>query len=135
MIDEARILMAEAVMVLSPDMARQQIIERTDRPPPLDRPRHLQPFGMLVEHRIDDVNECLIAVEQTVSAGQQIALEPALAEMFGQHLHDASAAGEMLVIGFDRSGPRAVGHLEHRIEPIGCRFIGTHDAEVPRLGV
>ena len=31
-IDEARILMAEAVVVLTPDVRRQQIIERRDRP-------------------------------------------------------------------------------------------------------
>jgi hypothetical protein len=33
-IDEARILMAEAVMVLAPDMRGQEIVERGDRPPP-----------------------------------------------------------------------------------------------------
>ena len=33
-VDEARILMAEAVVVLPPDMARQQVVERGDRPPP-----------------------------------------------------------------------------------------------------
>ena len=33
-IDEAGILMAEAVVVLPPDMRRQQIIQRRDRPPP-----------------------------------------------------------------------------------------------------
>ena len=37
MIDKSGILMAEAIMILAPDMRRQQIIERSDRPPP----RHL----------------------------------------------------------------------------------------------
>ena len=35
-IDEAGVLMAEAVMVLAPDMRGQQIVERGDRPPPRD---------------------------------------------------------------------------------------------------
>ena len=33
-IDEARILMAEAVVILPPDVAREQVVERRDRPPP-----------------------------------------------------------------------------------------------------
>jgi hypothetical protein len=35
----------------------------------------------LVEHRVDDVDEGLVAVEEAVAAGQQIALEPALTLM------------------------------------------------------
>ena len=35
-VDEARILVAEAVVVLPPDMARQQVVQRGDRPPPRD---------------------------------------------------------------------------------------------------
>ena len=36
MIDEARVLVAEAIVVLPPDMRRQQIIERADGPTPRD---------------------------------------------------------------------------------------------------
>jgi hypothetical protein len=50
MVDEPRILMAEAVMVLAPDMARQQIVQRPDRPPPGNVVAHLEPLGVLVEH-------------------------------------------------------------------------------------
>jgi hypothetical protein len=45
-IDEAGILMAEAVVVLAPDMRGQQVIERGDRASPCQAARHLQPFGM-----------------------------------------------------------------------------------------
>jgi hypothetical protein len=36
---------------------------------------------VLVEHRIDDMNESLVAREQTVPAGEQITLQPALAQV------------------------------------------------------
>ena len=35
-VDEAGILVAEAVVILPPDVARQQVVERGDRPPPGD---------------------------------------------------------------------------------------------------
>ena len=82
------ILVAEAIVILAPDMARQQIVQRGDRPPPRNVVGHLQPLGVLVEHRIDDVNESLIARKEAVAAGQEIALEPTLALVLAEHLHD-----------------------------------------------
>ena len=40
-IDEAGVLMAEAVVVLPPDVRGQQVVERGDRPPPGDVPCHV----------------------------------------------------------------------------------------------
>ena len=51
-------------------MRRQQIIERGDRTPPGQMPRHLQPFGVLVEHGIHDVDEGLVAGEEAVAAAE-----------------------------------------------------------------
>ena len=68
-----------------------------DRPPPGDVPRHLQPLGVLVEHRVDDVDERLVAVEQPVAAGEQVAFEPALALVLAEHLHDPAVGGEVVV--------------------------------------
>ena len=65
-------------MVSAPDMRGQEIVERGEWPA---LPRHLEPLGVLVEHRIDDVDEGLVAVEQPVAAGDQIAFKPALAEV------------------------------------------------------
>jgi hypothetical protein len=42
---------------------------------------HLQPFGVLVEHRVDDVDKGLVAAEEAVPASQQITFQPALALM------------------------------------------------------
>src|SRR5882672_358048 len=79
MIDEAWVLMAEAIVVLPPDMGSQQIIQRSDRPPPGNVARDLEPFRMLIEHGIDNVNERLVAGKESVPASEQISLQPALA--------------------------------------------------------
>ena len=79
MIDEAGVLMAEAVVILPPDMRSQQIVERSDRAPPRDLVGALQPFGVLIEHGVDDMDEGLVAGEKSVAPGQQISFEPALA--------------------------------------------------------
>src|SRR6185437_9484176 len=92
-IDEAGILMAEAVVILAPDMGSEEIVEGGNRAPPRQRPRDLQPFGMLVEHRVDDVDEGLVAGEEAVPAGEQVAFEPALAEMLAQYLHHSPIMG------------------------------------------
>jgi hypothetical protein len=87
-VDEPGILVGESVVVLPPHMRGQQVVQRGDRRPPRDGAGGLEPLGVLVDHRVDDVDERLIAVEQPVPAGEQVALQPALAQMLGKHLHD-----------------------------------------------
>ena len=82
--------MAETIVVLPPDVRGEQIIQRSDRPPPWNVARDLQPFGMLIEHRIDDVNERFVAGEEAVPAREQITFEPALALVLAQHFHHAA---------------------------------------------
>ena len=65
----------------------------------------LQPLRVLVDHRVDDVNERLVAGEEAVSAGQEVAFEPALALMLGEHLHDAAIRREVVVVGKTRRRP------------------------------
>ena len=93
----------------------------------------LQPLGVLVEHRVDDVDERLVAVEQAVAAGQQVALEPALAEVLGEDLHDAPV-GREVIVGCQPSRPPRRGRSPRtrRSEPVGRRLVGSHDAEVRR---
>ena len=67
--------------------------------PPGDVAAHLEPLGVLVEHRVDDVDEGLVAVEEAVAAAEQIALQPALAEVLGEDLHDATVGSEVVVGG------------------------------------
>ena len=120
-------------MVLAPDMRAQQVIERWNRPSPGNSVRHLEPLRVLVEHRIDDMNECLVAVEQAVPAGERVAFEPPLAEVLAQHLHHPAIGREVIIDGERLRHPGPVGHVEDGAESIGDRFIGSHQAEVPGI--
>ena len=81
------------------------------------------------------MDEGLVAVEQAMPAGQQVALEPALALVFGQHLDHPAGSGQMLVdLGSEKLGfPLLVGHLEDRLQTVGRSLIGSEDAEVVRI--
>ena len=113
MVDKAGVLVAEAIVVLPPDVAGQQVVQRGDGPPPRNVIADLQPLGVLVEHRVDDVDERLIAGEEAVPAGQQIALKPALALVLAEHLHDPAIGSEMVVPRMGLRDPGAIGDLEH----------------------
>ena len=99
-VEEAGILVREAVVILLPDVGGEQIVERGDLPPPGQLRCDLQPLGVLVEHRIDDVNEGLVAVEQPVPSGEQIALQPALALVLAEHRvqHPSGGREELVVL-------------------------------------
>ena len=62
-----------------------------------DCARDLEPLGVLVDHRVDDVDEGFVAGEEAVAAGEQIAFEPALAQVFSEHFHDAAVGGEIFI--------------------------------------
>src|SRR3954464_12844032 len=85
---------------------------------------------MLVEHRVDDVDESLVAVEEAVPARQEVALEPALAEMLRQDFHHASVGSEPHVGGLRLRVPRAVRDSEDVVEPIRRSLVRTEQAEV-----
>jgi len=129
-VDEAWVLVREAVVVLAPDVRREQVVEGPDRAAPRDLPRHLQPLRVLVEHRVDDVDEGLVAVEKAVPAGEQVALEPALAEVFAQHLDRLSLRGEVLVRRQDLGLPLARGRGEDVGEAIRGGLVRPEHAEV-----
>jgi hypothetical protein len=60
---------------------------------------------MLIEHRVDDVDERLIAREQAMASREQISFEPAFAQMLAQHLDDATVDAE---INIDLSYARSI---------------------------
>ena len=134
-IDEARVLMRRAVVVLAPHMRAQQVVQRRDRPPPRQFPARRKPFRVLVQHRVHDVHKRFVAVEQAVPSGQQVAFQPALAQVLRQHLHHAAVGCQVLVVGLDLGKPHLVGRSVDGVEPIGGRFVGTHEPEsVPVAG-
>ena len=62
--------MAEPVVILPPDVRAEEVVERSDRSSPRDVVAGLEPLGVLIEHRVDDVDERLVAREESVPARQ-----------------------------------------------------------------
>ena len=117
-VDEAGILMRESVVILAPDMRGQEVVQRGDLPPPRQLRGDLQPLGVLVEHRIDDVDERLVAVEQAVPTGKQVALEPALALVFAEHFHHPPGGSEKFVVWLDCGIPLALGRFKEGFQTV-----------------
>ena len=80
------------------------------------------------------MDERLVAVEQPVPPGQQVALQPSLAHVLGQHLHHPAIGRQVIVPGHDLPVERPVGHLEDVAEPVGRRLIRPEQPEVRRVG-
>ena len=96
-IDKPGVMMAEAIMVLTPDVRTQKIIQRGDGPAPGNVSRHFQPFRVLVKHGIDDMDKGFVTVEKSMTACKQVTLEPTLAHVFAEDLHHPAVGGNFLV--------------------------------------
>ena len=95
--------------------------------------RFLQPFGVLVEHRVDDVDEGLVAGEQAVAAGKDVAFEPAFERVLAEHLHHAAEDVEFAAVGIFRlvfGKPGLLRSGVDRGEPVGGGFVGAENAEM-----
>jgi hypothetical protein len=64
-----------------------------------------------------------------VAAREQVALQPALAEVLGEDLHHPAVGRRARRRRLRLGDPRAVGDLEHRAEAVGRRLVGAEDAE------
>src|SRR5437588_3981495 len=127
---EPWVLMTEAVVVLPPDVRGEQIVERSDGTPPGDVSRRLQPLGVLIKHRINDVYEGFITVEEAVTTCEEIAFEPALTEMFAQDLHHATRWREV-VVGFkNRFDEDSISRFKESVQAIRRGLVRPHHTEV-----
>ena len=98
--------------------------------------RLLQPFGVLVVHRIDDVDERFVGVEQAVAAGQEIAFEPAFERVLAEHLHDAAIGSDVCAVGvfrLDLLKPSLQAGLIDILQPIGRVLVRAEHAEVAHV--
>ena len=130
-VEETGILVREAVVILLPDVGGEQIVQRRDLPAPGQFQRYLQPLGVLAEHRVDDANEGLVAVEQPVPPGQQISFQPTLALVLAEHrVQHASGGREEFIILHFPGVPLTVGDFKNRAQEIRECLIGTEDAEI-----
>src|SRR6516162_5174026 len=119
MINETRVLVTEAVVILPPDMRTEQVVERGYRAAPGDVAGHFQPFGVLVEHRVNDVYEGLVAAEEAVPARQQVTFEPALALMFGQYFQNTTVRRKMIVFRENLRDITAICDLQYILPAVG----------------
>lgn len=65
-VEEAGVLVREAVVVLSPDCGCEEDVERGDFLAPFDFEAFLEPLAVLVDHGVNDVDEGFVAVEKPV---------------------------------------------------------------------
>src|SRR5215471_20965334 len=95
----------------------------------------LQPLGVLIEYRINDMNECLVTRKEAVAASQQIALKPTLALVLAEHFHDPSIGREVIVPRKRLGDPGAIGHLEYVLPAVRVVLVGTEQPEIPLINV
>ena len=85
---------------------------------------------MLIEHRIDDVDEGLVAREQAMAPGEEISFEPAFAQMLAQHLHDAAIDAEIDVDLFDLGHPFLAGDFVDGLQPVRRGLVRAEEPEI-----
>ena len=136
-VDEARILVGEAVVVLPPHGGGDQAIPGGDRGAPGGMvPAALQPFGVLVEHRGNHMGEGLVGVEEAVATGEEVALHHSHQGVLAEHLHHPATAGQLTAIGIFREQlfhPHLLALLIDRLQAVGGGFIGAEHPQRIRI--
>ena len=76
------------------------------------------------------MDERLVARDEPVPPGEQVPLEHALHEVLAERLDHAARTGQVLVERMQPLRPRAIGHVEHRPQPVGEHLVGTEEPHV-----
>ena len=97
--------------------------------------RDLQPLRVLVEHRVDNVDERFVAVENPMPSRQQITFEPALALMLAEHRPSPVRRAREIRRSAKSPPPTAVGRFEEGFQSVGKGLVRSKNAEVPLLTV
>ena len=123
--------MGKAVVVLLPHVGGEDEVQRGDGLPPGELVANLQPLGVLRGHGVHNADEGLVAGEEAVTAGEQVAFQPAFAHMLAEHaVHDAAVAGQGFV-GIQQLGvPIPVLDLKHLVQAVGHALVRPKDTEV-----
>src|ERR1700722_1946196 len=132
-VKKSRILVRKSVMILPPHQRSDEKVDRRHGGTPGKLIlRLLQPFRVLVEHGIDDMDEGFITGEETVSASENIPLKPAFECVLAEHLHDASGDVQLAtvgVFGLVFSQPGFLGSGINGCELVGCGLVWAKNAE------
>ncbi len=124
MIQETRILMREAIMILLPDMRSQNDIQRSNFFSPAQLVAYFEPLCMLSSHGIDDAGKALIAVKEAMTARQQVSFQPAFAHMLRQHgVEESAISCQELIIIMHLAIPLTIRCFKRIIQTVGQCFI------------
>src|ERR1700729_1368509 len=85
---------------------------------------------MLIEHGIHDVDESFVTRKKTMTATEQVTLEPALAHMFAKHFDYPTNRRQVLISGKKRFHKDLVGDLIQCIQAVGSGLIRAEYAEI-----
>jgi len=122
--------MREAVVILLPYVRRKQIVQRSNGEPPRQLLLYFQPLGVLDEHRIDDADEGLVGIEQSVPTGQQVAFQLALALVFAEHgIEDAACRRQKFIVVDHPGVPLTISGHEHCAQEIGQCLVRAENSE------
>src|SRR5271166_1291352 len=95
-----------------------------------------QPFGVLIEHRIDHVYEGFIRREKAVATGKQIALEHAFHGVLAEHFDNASVRRQfcsITVLGETFSDPEFLRDLVNRVKLVGRVLVWREDSKAVHI--
>ena len=92
-----------------------------------------QPLGVLIEHRVDDVDEGLIAVDQSMPAAQNVTLEPSFHRVLAEHLHNSTVRCKLPAVSIFRkvlAEPDLLTNFIDGLELVGLCLVWPEDPEV-----
>ena len=133
---DTRILVGEAVVILTPHVGGDEQVHGGDRLAPRDlADGSLEPLGVLVQHGVDHVHEGLIGAPDAVTAGEQVGLEEAFHLVLGELLSDLAGDSHVLVnLGGQVAGvPLLVGDVVSGLQTVGSGLVRSEDAEGVRV--
>ena len=131
-VEKTGILVSESIVILAPHQRGDQQVDGGNRRAPAQLVlRLLQPFRMLVEHRIDDMHERLVRGKEAVPTSENVALEPAFECVLAEHFHDPAIGCDfraVRVLGLDIRRP-TFSWRPHRYHPACWRR--SHRVRIP----
>ncbi|MPM37374.1 hypothetical protein SDC9_83985 [bioreactor metagenome] len=132
MIQKAGVLMGKAVVILLPHVGGKDIVEGRDIVPPGQLVADFQPLGVLGKHGVHDADKGLVAVEEAVAAGKEVALQPALAHVLRKHGVHHPAVRVKKFVGLLGGGvPAAAGNLKDGAKPVGHGLVRPEYTKIP----
>jgi hypothetical protein len=81
---------------------------------------------MLIEHRVDNVNERLIAVDKAVATTEEIALQPSFHGVLAKHFHDPAVCCQLTAVRVFReilAEPSLLADFINSIQLVGLSLV------------